>query len=80
MMLPSATAGLLSVRPQLAGTASGLGGAIMIGGGAAMAAATGAFLTVETGKLVLQSIMFASSALGGVAILLVMWRARSIGA
>jgi DHA1 family bicyclomycin/chloramphenicol resistance-like MFS transporter len=80
MMLPSATAGLLSVRPQLAGTASGLGGAIMIGGGAAMAAVTGAFLTVETGKLVLQSIMFASSALGGVAILLVMWRARSIGA
>jgi hypothetical protein len=52
----------------------------MIGGGAAMAAVTGAFLTVETGKLVLQSIMFASSALGGVAILLVMWRARSIGA
>jgi DHA1 family bicyclomycin/chloramphenicol resistance-like MFS transporter len=79
MMLPSATAGLLSVRPQLAGTASGLGGAIMIGGGAAMAAATGAFLTVETGPVVLQSIMFLSSALGGVAILLVMWRARAIG-
>ena len=36
--LPSANAGILSVRPELAGTASGLGGAIMIGGGAGLAA------------------------------------------
>jgi DHA1 family bicyclomycin/chloramphenicol resistance-like MFS transporter len=70
----------LSVRPQLAGTASGLGGAIMIGGGAVMAAFTGTMLTPETGALPLKVIMFASSALAGVAILLVMWRARSIGA
>jgi DHA1 family bicyclomycin/chloramphenicol resistance-like MFS transporter len=80
MMLPSATAGLLSVRPQLAGTASGLGGAIMIGGGAVMAAVTGTMLTPETGALPLQAIMFVTSALAGVAILLVMWRARAIGA
>jgi DHA1 family bicyclomycin/chloramphenicol resistance-like MFS transporter len=33
MVLPNATSGMLSVRPHLAGTASGLGGAIMIGGG-----------------------------------------------
>jgi len=38
MVIPNATAGMLSVRPRLAGTASGLGGAMMIGGGAALAA------------------------------------------
>jgi len=74
MMLPAATAGLLSVRPDLAGTASGLGGAIMIGGGAAMAALAGAMLTPETGALPLQAIMFATSVLAGVAILLVIRR------
>lgn len=80
MMLPSATAGLLSVRPQLAGTASGLGGAIMIGGGAAMAALAGAMLSVESGVLPLQVMMFVSSVLAGVAVLFVIWRARQIGA
>ena len=34
MVLPNANAGLLSVRPSLAGSASGIGGAIMLGGGA----------------------------------------------
>jgi DHA1 family bicyclomycin/chloramphenicol resistance-like MFS transporter len=70
----------LSVRPQLAGTASGLGGAIMIGGGAVLAAVTGTMLTPETGALPLQVIMFVVSALAGVSILLVMARARRIGA
>jgi MFS transporter, DHA1 family, multidrug resistance protein len=45
LVLPNATAGMLSVRPHLAGTASGLGGAIMIGGGAALSALAGALLT-----------------------------------
>ncbi|MGC9420791.1 MAG: multidrug effflux MFS transporter, partial [Rhodovulum sp.] len=44
MTLPNATAGMLSVRPHLAGTASGLGGAIMIGGGAGLSALAGALL------------------------------------
>jgi MFS transporter, DHA1 family, multidrug resistance protein len=33
LLLPSANAGMVSVRPHLAGSASGLGGALMIGGG-----------------------------------------------
>jgi len=45
LVLPNATAGLLSVRPHLAGTASGLGGSIMIGGGAALSGVAGALLT-----------------------------------
>ena len=68
MVLPNATSGMLSVRPHLAGTASGLGGAIMIGGGAALSALAGALLTEGTGAFPLITIMFASSVLGVLAI------------
>ena len=44
LTLPSANAGTLSVKPELAGTASGLGGALAIGGGAVLSAVTGFFL------------------------------------
>ncbi|WP_299623269.1 multidrug effflux MFS transporter [uncultured Tateyamaria sp.] len=57
MVIPNATAGMLSVRPHLAGTASGLGGAIMIGGGAALSALAGFLLTPETGAFPLLLIM-----------------------
>jgi hypothetical protein len=49
ILLPNANAGMLSVRPQLAGSASGLGGAIMIGGGAALSALAGVVLTLGRG-------------------------------
>ena len=61
MVLPNATAGMLSVRPHLAGTASGLGGTIMIGGGAGLSALTGAMLTPGSGVYPLLAIMLASS-------------------
>lgn len=57
LVIPNATAGMLSVRPHLAGTASGLGGAIMIGGGAALSALAGLLLTPETGAFPLLYIM-----------------------
>jgi len=57
---PNANAGMLSIEPALAGTASGLGGAIMIGGGAALAALAGAMLGPQTGELPLVAIMFGS--------------------
>ncbi len=57
LVIPNATAGMLSVRPHLAGTASGLGGAIMIGGGAALSALAGLLLTPETGAFPLVGIM-----------------------
>ena len=78
IMLPSATAGSLSVRPRLAGTASGLGSAIMIGGGAALSALAGSLLSVETGPLPLQLIMFVTSVLSGTSVLLVMRRERRL--
>ena len=79
LTMPNATAGMLSVRPHLAGTASGLGGAIMVTGGAALSAVAGASLSPEAGSLPLQAIMFGSSVLSGVAIGFVIWRERRLG-
>jgi MFS transporter, DHA1 family, multidrug resistance protein len=79
MVLPNATAGTLSVRPQLAGSASGLGGALMIGGGAALSALSGMILSVESGAIPLLALMLASSALSVLAILAVIRRNRRIG-
>ncbi len=78
LMLPNATAGSLSVRPHLAGTASGLGGAIMIGGGALLSAGAGTLLTEQTGALPLQAVMFVTSIMAMVAIGLVMRRAARL--
>lgn len=74
MVIPNATAGALSVRPHLAGTASGLSGAIMIGGGAALSAIAGAMLTVETGVFPLLWIMLLTAFMGLISILMVVRR------
>lgn len=60
--LPSANAGVVSVRPHLAGSASGLGGALQIGGGAALSVLAGAFLSMDSGPYPLLYVMFFSSA------------------
>ncbi|TCO69299.1 multidrug effflux MFS transporter [Rhodovulum euryhalinum] len=71
MTLPNATAGMLSVRPHLAGTASGLGGAIMIGGGAGLSALAGALLVPGTGAWPLLGIMLTTSLLAVLSVLYV---------
>ncbi|MBS9715742.1 multidrug effflux MFS transporter [Pseudohalocynthiibacter aestuariivivens] len=78
MVLPNANAGMLSVRPHLAGSAAGLGGAIMIGGGAALSALAGVMLTAETGAFPLMWIMFLSSASGVLSMLFVLYRERRL--
>ncbi|WP_136645240.1 multidrug effflux MFS transporter [Tabrizicola sp. YIM 78059] len=78
--LPNANAGMLSVRPELAGTASGLGGAITIGGGAGLAAFAGVLLGPGATELPLVLLMLASSLASVLAILSVMRRARQLGA
>jgi DHA1 family bicyclomycin/chloramphenicol resistance-like MFS transporter len=75
--LPNANAGMLSVRPGLAGSAAGLGGAIMIGGGAALSALAGALLTPETGAFPLLWIMTLSALMAVVSILYVLHRERT---
>jgi DHA1 family bicyclomycin/chloramphenicol resistance-like MFS transporter len=61
MVLPNATSGMLSVRPHLAGTASGLGGAMMVGGGAALSALAGSLLEGGNGAYPLIVIMLIAS-------------------
>ncbi len=78
--LPNANAGMLSVRPELAGTASGLGGAILIGGGAALAAVAGILLGPGSSEMPLILLMLGSSVASVVSILMVIRRARQIGA
>lgn len=78
MLIPNATAGALSVRPHLAGTASGLSGAMMIGGGAALSALAGALLGPGTGAFPLLWIML-STAVGAIAAIgLVIWREQKL--
>ena len=79
LVIPNATAGMLSVRPHLAGTASGLGGAIMIGGGAALSALAGAALDETTGAFPLLYIMLGTALAAVISILLVYYRERRIG-
>lgn len=79
MTLPNANAGIVSVRPHLAGSASGLGGAVMIGGGAALSAITGALLTPETGAYPLLFMMLGSSLLAVATSSYVIFVARRAG-
>ena len=57
MVLPNADAGILSVRPSLAGSASGIGGAIMLGGGAFLAYLAGLISTEKAGPYPLMYLM-----------------------
>jgi DHA1 family bicyclomycin/chloramphenicol resistance-like MFS transporter len=74
--LPNANAGIVSVRPHLAGSASGLGGAMQIGGGAALSVIAGAALSPTTGPYPLLYVMGFSSLAAVVATLYVMHVAR----
>ena len=78
MVLPNATAGLLSVRPHLAGTASGIGGAIMIGGGATLSVLAGVVLVGASSSLPLQTLMLSTSLMSVICTLYVIRRARRL--
>ena len=73
LSIPNSTAGMLSVRPHLAGTASGLGGAMMIAIGAALSTLAGAFLVPGSNEMPLLLLMWFSS-LGGLGVLLYVQR------
>ena len=78
MIIPNATAGALSVRPHLAGTASGLASAIMIGGGAALSALAGALLEIWPSTFALLWLMLATATAGLVSILLTILREKRL--
>ncbi|MBR9843648.1 MAG: multidrug effflux MFS transporter, partial [Rhodobacteraceae bacterium] len=73
LTLPSANAGTMSVRPHLAGSASGLAGALMVLGGAVLTTLTTSVLTEENGVWLLLVIMLVSAVLGLLMAFYVRW-------
>lgn len=71
MTLPSANAGIVSVKPDLAGSASGLAGAITIGGGATFSVLASALVTEQSGPWPVLNVMLISGLLSMAAILFV---------
>lgn len=80
ILLPNANAGMLSVRPSLAGSAAGLGGAFMIGGGAALSVIAGFILGPGTGARPLIILMLLTTLASMVCALWVIQRAKTIAA
>jgi hypothetical protein len=74
--MPSSSAGAMSVSPTLAGSASGLSGALTVAGGAVMSALPGAILTGANGSYALLGMMLLSSLLALAAALYVLWLDR----
>jgi len=76
--LPSANAGIVSVRPQLAGSASGLGGFIQVGSGAIFATIAGIVIGPGSSAMPLIVVMLASTAPGVFTALYAVWVERRI--
>ena len=78
ILLPNANARMLSVRPALAGSAAGLGGAFMIGGGAALSVIAGFILGPDTGARPLIVLMLLTTVASALCALWVIARARQV--
>lgn len=63
MTLPNANAGIVNSRPDLAGSASGLGGALQVAGGALFSVIGGAVLSPDSGPNPLLFVMLGACAL-----------------
>lgn len=72
LTLPNANAGIVSARPDLAGSASGLGGAIQIGSGALLSVVASMMLSPQSGPYPLLVIMMLSAFAAVVSTLYVM--------
>lgn len=73
LTLPSTNSGAMSVRPKLAGSASGLSGAMSVAMGAALTSLTGAVLTPENGAVLMMAMMVAVIAASLLCALYVRW-------
>ncbi|WP_171121191.1 MULTISPECIES: multidrug effflux MFS transporter [unclassified Ruegeria] len=69
----NASAGVMSVRPKLAGSAAGLSGAMIVALGAVLTSMTGALVSPENGPYLVLGMMSACSFAGLLAILYVRW-------
>ncbi len=64
LTMPAVHSGLMSVRPDLAGSAAGLAGAMIVAGGAALSTATGLVLRAETAAPMLLALLLATCSVG----------------
>ena len=76
LTVANASAGLMSVRPHLAGSASGLSGALTVAVGAVMTTLTGVLVTPEAAPLIVLTIILCASLCAFAAILYVRWLDR----
>jgi MFS transporter, DHA1 family, multidrug resistance protein len=79
MVLPNSNAGMVSVRPHLAGSASGLGGTFQIGVGAVLAFIAGALLSPQSGPMPLLWVMLFSLVMAVFSTTYVIYVARQLG-
>ncbi len=79
LTMPSCNAGALSVRPMLAGSASGLAGALTVAGGAVLSWITSAIVTEENGPYALLGMMLFCSFMGLMATIWVLQIDRRAG-
>ena len=75
LTMPAANVGVMSVRADLAGTASGLSGAMTVAGGAVLTWMAGSLVNAETGAVVLLSLMLGASFMG---LLSALWAAHHV--
>jgi Bcr/CflA subfamily drug resistance transporter len=73
LTIPGSNAGALSVRPQLAGSAAGLSGALTVAAGALLTSLTGAVIDAANGPYVLLGLMLLNTLLALLAALHVRW-------
>ena len=62
--MPASNTGAMSVRPELAGSAAGYNGAMIVAGGAVLTALTGLLVPETNGAITLLTLMLGSSAAG----------------
>jgi len=78
MSIPNATAAMMSINPKLAGTAAGLGSAIMIGGGAGLSAIANFILIHGSSEIPLIVLMWASVFCGLCSVAYVSYRKKTL--
>ena len=78
MSIPNATAAMMSINPKLAGTAAGLGSAIMIGGGAGLSAIANFILIPGSSEIPLIMLMWTSVFCGLCSVAYVSYRNKTL--
>lgn len=78
MSIPNATAAMMSINPKLAGTAAGLGSAIMIGGGAGLSAIANFILIPGSSEIPLIMLMWTSVFYGLCSVAYVSYRKKTL--